>query len=178
MGFGTLSAYSRNRIPSPPQNMTTFICVTPSLIERPANHRISRHHPYRNFTFRRIQREHCASLSRGQWSSSGASLMNLHLRNRHNKFPAPLANKRILLDDFVFQIPWEDEQKVRLRLPDPLRRKNRHVRPRQESAVFVRIAIDGVIEEIRSNRAVIQKCVSLPRRSVPRDLFPFAFRGD
>src|SRR5438309_2958876 len=30
MGFGTLSAYSRNRIPSPPQNITTFMCVTPS----------------------------------------------------------------------------------------------------------------------------------------------------
>src|SRR5213594_2949426 len=91
----------------------------------------------------------------------GASLMNLHLRNRHNELPAPLANKRILLDDFVFQIPRKNQQKVRLRLPDAIRRKNRNVRPRQESAVFVGIAVHRVIKEIRSNRAVIQQRITL-----------------
>jgi hypothetical protein len=39
MGFGTLSAYSRSRIPNPPQNMTTFMFVTPSLFEQQPNRR-------------------------------------------------------------------------------------------------------------------------------------------
>src|SRR6266478_5326243 len=107
-----------------------------------------------------------------------ALLMNLYLGNRNDELPAPLANKRVLLDDFVLQIPGKNQQKVRLRLPDAIWRKNRNMRPRQESAVLVRISVHGVIQEIRADRAVIQQSIALPRRSISRDLFPIAFRGN
>src|SRR5436309_2988923 len=55
---------------------------------------------------------------------------------------------------------------------------NRYVRPRREEAVFVRVAIDGVVEEIGPDAAVVEECVALSRSSVADDLLPLATKID
>ena len=45
-----------------------------------------------------------------------------NLRNRNHKSAAPLPNIAILGDDFVFQVPGQNEKKIRLRFSNVFRR--------------------------------------------------------
>src|SRR6266851_8484828 len=108
--------------------------------------------------------------------AGSVSLMNLHLRDGHDEFATPFANETVLLDDLVFQVPGKDQQEIRLRLPNPIRRINRDVRAGQESAMLVGIAVHGIVEKISSDSAVIQQRIAFAWRPIPRDLFPAAFR--
>ena len=100
--------------------------------------------------------------------------MNVNLRDRNNEFAAPFANESILLDDFVLQIPGQNEQKVGLRLANPFRRENRNVRSRQEPPVLIWIAVDGVIQKIRAYGAIIQERVAFAGRAIAGDLLAAA----
>src|SRR6202041_54316 len=55
-----------------------------------------------------------------------------YFRNRDNQTPAPLAYVLQLFDYFVFQIPWQDQNIVRLSLANMVRMINRNARSRQE----------------------------------------------
>ena len=91
MGLGTLSAYSRKRIPSPPQKITTFICITPYLAVKQGQ----------AATCKRTGNCHHL-LFFALISAKCASLMDLYLGYGHNELATPFANESVLLDDLVF----------------------------------------------------------------------------
>src|SRR6266478_9627767 len=83
--------------------------------------------------------------------AGGPSLMDVYFGNGHNEFASPLANKSILLDDFVLEVPRKNEQIVGRCFPDALRWKDRNMCARQKPAVLIRIPINRVVQEIRPN---------------------------
>src|SRR2546430_14220259 len=125
MGLGTLSAYSRRRIPSPPQKMTTFMEAFSLGFVRKTNH-----------------------------SRTARSRVNLDFRDRHNELASPIPNECILLHDFLFEIPRQNQQIIRPCTLNLIRRINRDMCSRQELAVLVGIAVDGVVDEIGANGAI------------------------
>ena len=53
--------------------------------------------------------------------------------------------------------------------------RDRYVRSRRERALLVRVAIHGVVEEVRADAAVVQQRVALARRPVADDALPSSF---
>src|SRR2546421_2807524 len=137
MGLGTLSAYSRRRIPSPPQKMTTFMEAFSLGFVRRTNH-----------------------------SRTARSQVDLDFRDRHNELASPIPNECILLHDFLFEIPRQNEQIIGPGTLDLIRRINGDVRSRQELAVLMGIAVDGIVDEVGADGAIIQQGVALARRTV------------
>src|SRR5438552_5416963 len=137
MGLGTLSAYSRRRIPSPPQKMTTLMEA---------------------FSLGFVRRTNPSRTAR--------SRVHLNFRDRHNELASPIPNKCILLHNFLFEIPWQNQQIIRPRTLDLIRRIDGDVCSRQELAVLVGIAVDGIVDEVGANGAIVQQGVALAWRAV------------
>ena len=74
-----------------------------------------------------------------------------------------------MFHDLLFQVPGQDQQVVRPGLPDPLRGVNRDVGAGRELPLLVGVPIDGVVEEVRPDAAVVQKRVALAGSAVARD---------
>ena len=106
------------------------------------------------------------------------SIQHPHFRNRHDEPPAPLADVRGLRADLLPQVPRQDQHIVRPRRPDRVGRKNRNARSRRELALLVRIGVDGEVEEIGADAAVVEQRVALARRAVADDLLAAFFRVD
>src|SRR5438309_809341 len=88
---------STNKFPPPPLITGVNFSMKPSR-SRNATQRITSSHLLRR------------KLGAILWRSPVASLMDLHLRNRHHELSAPLTNESILLHDFIFQIPRQNQQ--------------------------------------------------------------------
>src|SRR6266566_8544124 len=99
-------------------------------------------------------------------------------RNRHDELSTPLADMRHLSHDLVFEIPRQDQDVVVPGLVDPIGSKNRNVRPGCELSVFVRIAVDGVLEKIGANAAIVQERIALARCAIPGHRSPGTLRVD
>src|SRR5690349_11032499 len=84
------------------------------------------------------------------------SRAHLNLGNRNDEFPAPVADVGKLIDDLVLQIPGQDQDVVRSRLLNSLGREDRDMGSRQKFVVLVWVAINGVVDKVRTNPAVIQ----------------------
>src|SRR5262245_6850594 len=130
IGFGVRWVSSPIRTPKPPQKMTTFITKS-----------------WGTTVFQSSFRAKTARLS---------TLANGSKRDRNNQTATPIADRRQLTGDLVDQIPRQNEDVVRLRFQDLLRREDRDVRPRREQPVLVRVAVDRVIEEIAPDSAVVE----------------------
>ena len=115
------------RVPSPPQNRTTFIDQAP-----------------------------CGSMT----VTSGMGTMNL---------PPQSADMAHLRDDLVLQVPGQDQDVVGLGLVDRLDRQDRNVHARREAAVLVGVAVDGEVEEVGADAAIVEQRVALARRAVAAD---------
>ena len=103
-------------------------------------------------------------------AASSRPLQDLRLRNRYDELPAPFPDVRELCGDLPLQVPRQDQDVVRPGLRDALRGIDRDVGAGQEPPVLVRIAVDGVVEEIGPDAAVVQQGVALPGRAVADDL--------
>src|SRR3954447_24026247 len=108
----------------------------------------------------------------------GRSIEDLQLRNRDDKARAPGPCIRQLSRDLFPEVPREDEDEGRPGLVQPLRLEDRDVRAGQEASVLVRIAIDRVLEEVRTNTAVVEERVALSGCTVAHDRVARAFRPD
>ena len=97
-------------------------------------------------------------------------LENVSDRDRHDQLRAPLARVGELLRDLPREVPGQDHDRVGTRLGDPLRRLDRDVRSRREPPVLVGIPVDGVVEEVRADAAVVEQRVPLAGRAVADDL--------
>src|SRR5260370_2232191 len=149
IGLGNLSAYSRKRIPSPPQKMTTFMGA---------------------FSLGSVRRTNQSRIVR--------SRVNLNLRDRHDELASPIPNACILLHDFLFEIPRQDQQIIRPCTLDLIRWINGNVCPRQELAVLMGIAVDGIVDEVGADGAIIQQGVALARSTISGNLLSTALGLD
>src|SRR5579884_1685579 len=108
----------------------------------------------------------------------GGSSDHRRLGDRDDELRPPGARVRELRHDFVLEVPGEDEDVVGPGLVEPRRGEDGDVRPRQELAVLVRVAVDGEVDEVGANAAVVEERVPLPRRPVAGDALPRALGGD
>src|SRR5579859_8184948 len=82
---------------------------------------------------------------------------DLPSRDRYDELAAPRADARHLLDDLVFEVPGQHEHVVGLRLENPLRRVDRHAHSRDEPALLMWTAVDGVREQVRADAAIVEQ---------------------
>src|SRR5690242_7155495 len=99
------------------------------------------------------------------------SLLTGHLNYRHfwdwyHKLTAPFTDVGILLDHLTLQIPRQNEHVIGFGFANLVRLMDRDVSAGQEFALLMRASINHIIEEIRTDPAVVQKSVSLSRRSI------------
>ena len=99
-------------------------------------------------------------------------------RDRDDEPRSPFTRVGQLLDDLVLEIPRKDQDVVGAILLEHLGVLDRDVRPRQELALLVRVAIDRVLKEIGANAAEVQKRVALSRRAVAGDALTLAAARD
>src|SRR3569623_253913 len=102
----------------------------------------------------------------------------LDLRNRNHEPSAPLANIRELCRDLVAQIPRKYQNVVGTDFANRIRMANRDLGAGEILPLIVRASVDGEVEEIRANPAVVQQGVSFARRSVADDAFAGPLRFD
>src|SRR5712664_376518 len=79
---------------------------------------------------------------------------------RNYKAAAPPANVRQLLDNLVPEIPGQYQDVIRLSALNPLGGINRYVRTRQEMVLLVRADIYCVVQEVVSDSAIVEQCIS------------------
>src|SRR5262249_43335995 len=113
---------------------------------------------------RRARAAACPSRRRTTRLSSHADL-----RNGDHETAPPGAHHRHLLDDLRLEVPGKYEHIVGLRPLDLLGRSDRDVRSGEIPALLVRAAIDGVVEEIGSDSAVVEQRVALAWSTVADD---------
>src|SRR5690606_26235869 len=101
-----------------------------------------------------------------------------HEWNGDDELRAPADDVVHLADNLVLEVPWQDEDVVRLCLVDRIDRLDRDMHAWCEAAVFVGIAIDREVEEIGADGAIIEQRVALSRRAVTADLLAFALCRD
>ena len=99
---------------------------------------------------------------------SRARLEHRRPRDGDDEPRAPLGRVGELLADLAGEVPGQDHDHVRPRLRDPLGRMDRDVRPGRVLALLVRVPVDGVVEEVRPDAAVVEERVALARRPVAR----------
>jgi len=78
----------------------------------------------------------------------------------------PIAGVPELFADLGAQVPWQDQDVVGLHVRQVVDGIDRDVRARQKLPVLERISVDGERKQIRSDAAVIEQGVALPRRSI------------
>src|SRR5882762_6058230 len=81
-------------------------------------------------------------------------------RDGNNKTAAPLADVSQLLDDFVPEIPGQNQDVIRLSTPNPLGRVNGYMRTGEKMVLLVRTDIHCVIQEVLPDSAKIEQCIS------------------
>src|SRR5437773_275941 len=88
-------------------------------------------------------------------------------RDRDDQPAAPLAHVAELCADLLPQVPRQDEDVVGPGLREPLGRVDRDVRARKELTLLDRAPVNGVLEQVRPDAAVVQQRVALARGAVP-----------
>src|SRR5262249_48885967 len=86
-----------------------------------------------------------------------------------NQLPTPLRDVSELLGQLRLEIPRERNNHVRPVLGDQPWIVNRDPCAWRESTMFVRIAVDCVLEQVATNPAVVEQGVTLARRTVADD---------
>jgi len=77
----------------------------------------------------------------------------------------------LLLHDLLPKVPRQDQQIVRPRLVNSVGVDDRDARAGQIPSLFVRAAIDSVIEKIRANAAIVKQRVAFAGRAITGDGF-------
>ena len=103
---------------------------------------------------------------------------HLHLGDGDDKPSAPFTDVPHLLDHLFLEIPAEDQDVVRFCVADPLGSEDRNAGSRKEVSLLVRTPVDGVVDEVRTDAALVEQRVALARCTVSDDLLSVAFRGD
>ena len=75
-----------------------------------------------------------------------------------------------LRDNFIRQIPRQDQEKIRPGLVDSGYWINWNVHPGSIASVFVGVTIDSEVEEIGTNSTVVEQCISFAGGTVSAQL--------
>src|SRR5215510_12749944 len=97
--------------------------------------------------------------------------VDLDFRDGNHELTTPFAQASDAFDNFVFQIPRENEQVVWTRLPDVLGRVDGDPDAGEKLPLLVGAAVNNVIHEIGSNAVVIQERVAFGSGVVSGNLF-------
>src|ERR1700691_885565 len=99
---------------------------------------------------------------------------NLEFRNGKDQTPTPRSDIVQLRRKFLAQVPRKDKHIVRLRLGQALGRENRNVGTGQVLPLLHGTAVNGVLEEVLPDTAVVEQRISLAGRAVSghRPSFP------
>src|SRR4051812_10892718 len=100
------------------------------------------------------------------------------LRRARREAPAPLADEVELLHDLVLEVPGQDHDHVGPVLADLPGRGDRDVAAGREVARLVRVQVACVVDEVRADPAVVEKCVPVRRSAVPDDAQLVGLQGD
>src|SRR5215472_16699488 len=103
---------------------------------------------------------------------------DVKLGDRENQPSPPRLDVVKLLADLVPEIPGQDENVVGPGLGEAFRRVDRDMRAREELPLLHRAPVNGVLQEIRADPAVIEERVSLARGAVARDGMAVARRRE
>src|SRR5262249_3490706 len=100
-------------------------------------------------------------------------ITNSDFRDWNYKTAAPLSYVGALLDNFVFEIPRQNQKIVAPRLVDSVGRMNWNMCAGKELTLFVGIAIYSIIYKIVPDSAIVEESVPLSRCSVSDDRLVF-----
>ena len=95
---------------------------------------------------------------------------------RRDESAAPRPDARELMLDFIAKIPRQDQDVVRLRFHQCLRRDDRDMRARQEFILLVRISIRDERNVLRRHAAEVEQRIALRGGAIGRDPFALALR--
>src|SRR5437879_4507933 len=95
-----------------------------------------------------------------------SSVIDPHFGNWNHEAPTPLANVSELLHDFVFKIPGQDQNVIRLNFADALGWKDRNVTAREKFSLLIGIAINGERKQVGADGTVVQKRIAFARSAV------------
>src|SRR5438270_2295098 len=90
-------------------------------------------------------------------------------REGEDELAAPVGDVAELLDQLPFQVPRQGEHHVRAVSGDAPRFVYRDAGPGCEPAMLVRVAVDGVFEQVGADPAVVEQSVPFARRAVADD---------
>src|SRR5512146_2599194 len=94
---------------------------------------------------------------------------DLEFGDRDHELSVPLTYIRQLRDNFVFQVPGEDEHIVRLRFPEFFWSKDRDMGTGSKFAMLIGIPVYDVLDEVGAYTAVVQQSVRLAWGTIPGD---------
>src|SRR6266705_75388 len=92
--------------------------------------------------------------------------INGYFGNRHDKLAAPFSDVGGLRADLILQVPRQDQHVVRARFADFFRSQDRDPRAGGELALLVGVGVDGEVEKVGSDAAVVQQRVAFAGRAV------------
>src|SRR5947209_1277051 len=95
-----------------------------------------------------------------------------------DEFATPFADFMHLIDDLLFEVPRQNKHVVGLRFKDFAGSEDRNVSAREELALFVWITVDGAVEEIGPDTAIIEESVTFSGSAIAGDAFALAFGID
>src|SRR6266851_1350909 len=113
-----------------------------------------------------------------RWKLARTSLDDLQTRDGNDESAAPIPYAGHLGENLFADVPRKDQHVIRPSFPQFVRMVDGNVRPRQVLSLLVRADVHRIIEEVRSNSAIVEERVGLRGRAIPGDTLPLAFRVD
>src|SRR6185437_7612563 len=95
------------------------------------------------------------------WVWARISSQNLECGYGHDESPPPAADVLQLLDNFIPQVPWQDQQIIGPHLLDPFRSQDWNPGAGEQLPLLVRVAINGKWEQVGAHSAIIQQGIAL-----------------
>lgn len=92
-----------------------------------------------------------------------------HVRNRYDELATPFHYMLHLPDDFLLEVPRQDQNIIGFETVDDRGVKDRNMHSGRKASVLVRIAIDREIEKVGPDTAIIEQGITLARRSIAAD---------
>ena len=91
------------------------------------------------------------------------------MRDWDDELASPLRDVAHLGNDFVLQVPRQNEKIIWLGFVDGLDRIDRDVHTRRKAAVLVRVSVHGKVKKICANAAVVEQRIAFAGSTIATD---------
>src|SRR5258708_1982352 len=92
-----------------------------------------------------------------RWELARTSLDDLQTRDGNHELAAPIPHASHLSENLFADVPRKDQYEIRTGLAQFVRMVDGDVRPRQVMSLLVRADVHRIIEEVRSNSAIVEE---------------------